>query len=128
LTKGGLTTTYRLSMGDSEMSLQAEPKGLVNHLPRVRVLYSVAEIILVLGDTEEVAHATNATWGAVKQWRRKNRIPHQYEGRIRGLLMARRFATVPTLFTAPDRMGWWDGRQRLGTDKGDQGCECGAGA
>jgi hypothetical protein len=73
-------------------------KGAINHLPRVRVLYTVGEVILALGDTEEVAHATNATWEAVKHWRKKNRIPLAYERQIKGLLASRRYATTPTLF------------------------------
>jgi hypothetical protein len=73
-------------------------KGAINHLPRVRVLYSAGEVILALGDTEEVAHATNATWEAVKHWRKKNRIPLAYERQIKGLLASRRYATTPTLF------------------------------
>lgn len=82
-------------------------RGCLNHLERVRVLYSVAEIILALGDTEEVAHATNATHDAVKAWRKKNRIPQEYEARIRALLRGRRYSTIPTVFALKDLR--WDG-------------------
>lgn len=74
--------------------------GFVNHSrsARVRNLYSVAEIILVLGDTEAVAIATGATRYAVKHWRKKNRIPREYEARIRDLLADRRYGPIPRIF------------------------------
>lgn len=73
-------------------------KGCVNHMRHFRVLYSVAEVILALGDTEEVANGVDISSVAVKHWRKKDRIPPQYEGRIRDLLASRRYAAAPGLF------------------------------
>jgi hypothetical protein len=78
-------------------------KGCVNHLATVRVLYTVAEVVLALGDTEEVATICGATQGAVKAWRKSGRIPHEYESIIRDSLASRRYAAPPTMFTAPGR-------------------------
>lgn len=75
-------------------------KGCVNHLKSVRVLYSVSEVILALGDSEEVSRSVGASLEAVKHWRKKNRIPLAYAPRIRHLLASRRYATIPILFRA----------------------------
>lgn len=73
-------------------------KGAVNHLKHYRILYSAAEVVLVLGDIDEVAESTGASISAVKHWRKKNRIPRDYGPRIRELLAARRYAVALALF------------------------------
>jgi hypothetical protein len=85
--------------GGAEMSIVVNQQvGCFHRGPSYRVLYRVEEVVMVLGDVEEVAALCGVSQGAVKHWKKKQVIPWDCREVILQQLRARRYAAPPVMF------------------------------